>query len=393
MHPAVRRQVGRLHRWLGLGLGGLYVLLGLSGSLLVFYPEIDRLLNPATQAAEPMRPLPAIDAVIAVLRQAEPGRDGPWRIELPLTPDSPYYARYYRPEETEQRAFAPLMLSIDPATLAVTSRRFWGEYPVTWIYDLHYTLLWDRSGRTLLAVIGIALVLLLASGVALWWPSGRRVPAALSIRRNAASPRRIYDLHTVIAVWTLPLSAVLLTTGLLLEKPAWFKPAIESLAPLTPYYDAHDEQALAGPPAVSGQSAIETAQEIFPGATLRWIETPGRGHPAWRVQMAQASEPGQRFPRSQVWVDAQSGAVLAVRDPRRNTSADTLMDWLHPLHNGEAFGLPGRIAVCIAGLLPLIAFATGVVRWRQKALARHRARHGNGQTIADGQKSRMTPNG
>jgi uncharacterized iron-regulated membrane protein len=29
----------RLHRWLGLGLGAVFVLLGLTGSLLVFYTE------------------------------------------------------------------------------------------------------------------------------------------------------------------------------------------------------------------------------------------------------------------------------------------------------------------------------------------------------------------
>ena len=35
----LRRWVRRVHLWLGLGLGGLFVLLGLTGSVLVFYPE------------------------------------------------------------------------------------------------------------------------------------------------------------------------------------------------------------------------------------------------------------------------------------------------------------------------------------------------------------------
>ena len=41
-----RRAWLRLHRLLGLGLGAAFVLLGLSGSLLVFYVEIDRMVEP-----------------------------------------------------------------------------------------------------------------------------------------------------------------------------------------------------------------------------------------------------------------------------------------------------------------------------------------------------------
>ena len=42
-----RRGWVRLHRALGLWLGAAFVLLGLSGSLLVFYVEIDRVIEPA----------------------------------------------------------------------------------------------------------------------------------------------------------------------------------------------------------------------------------------------------------------------------------------------------------------------------------------------------------
>ena len=41
-----RAALTALHRWLGLGLGLLFVLLGATGSLLVFYVEADRALNP-----------------------------------------------------------------------------------------------------------------------------------------------------------------------------------------------------------------------------------------------------------------------------------------------------------------------------------------------------------
>src|SRR5690606_13820535 len=42
----LRRGVAVFHRWLGLALGAFVVFVGLTGSLIVFQPEIDRWLNP-----------------------------------------------------------------------------------------------------------------------------------------------------------------------------------------------------------------------------------------------------------------------------------------------------------------------------------------------------------
>ena len=43
---AMRRWVRRLHLWLGLGLGLLFAVIGLTGSALVFYTGIDAVLHP-----------------------------------------------------------------------------------------------------------------------------------------------------------------------------------------------------------------------------------------------------------------------------------------------------------------------------------------------------------
>ena len=76
-----------------------------------------------------------------------------------------------------------------------------------------------------------------------------------------------------------------------------------------------------------------------------------------------------------VWVDRYSGAVLATADPLTAGGGDTLINWLHPLHSGEAFGLTGRIVVALAGLLCPLLLLTGGRRWLQKRTAA-RARQG-----------------
>ena len=221
-----------LHQWTGLSLGLIFVLLGLSGSWLAFYPELDQLLHPEQVAAPGAGAIP-LAPVVAALRAAEPGRPGPWRIELPRWEGAPIGARYYHPAETRERHFAPLMLTLDPHSLRLSRKYFWGEDPSTWIYDLHYTLLLGDLGRTLLGGVAGLLLLLLLSGLLLWWPRPGRWRGALSIKAGAVWKRRIYDWHVKPGVYTLVLMLPLTLTGLMLVVPHWFAPLIEGLGPVS----------------------------------------------------------------------------------------------------------------------------------------------------------------
>lgn len=376
MRPALRFNQRKLralthtaHKWVGLTLGLLFALLGLTGSLLVFYPELDLAFNPQRAASRAVE-ITTYAPIIKTLRQSEPSRPGTWRIELPTADNAPINARYYKPAETAQRAFAPLIVTLDPATLRLTSQRFWGDDVFTWLYDLHYSLLLEENGKTVLGIAAILVLLLLLSGLYLWWPASGNWKGALSIKSSAAWKRRIYDLHAKPGVYSLLLVATLTATGLLLVVPGWFTPGIERLSPLAHLYHGNG-QPMPQAPQITADAAVRIAHERFPAATVRWIHTPGPEQDFWRIQMRQPGEPNRRFPRTNVWIDAATGDILAIRNPQQNSAGDTLMDWLHPLHNGEAFGLPGRIIAFACGLLPLLALVTGFIRWRHKVRPSH----------------------
>jgi uncharacterized iron-regulated membrane protein len=85
--------------------------------------------------------------------------------------------------------------------------------------------------------------------------------------------------------------------------------------------------------------------------------------------LRQPGEVGTRFPRTNVWIDATDGRILATRDPTHNSGGDIFMDWLHPLHSGEAFGLAGRLIILLSGIVPILLLITGSIRWLQKKRA------------------------
>jgi uncharacterized iron-regulated membrane protein len=274
-----------------------------------------------------------------------------------------------KPVETQGQAFAPLVVTQSPVSGEVLGGRLWGQYLVTWLYDLHYSLLLDRTGFTVVAVIGLASMVLMLMGLALWWPSRQRRAQAFRIRWRGSAQQWVYDLHAVVGVCVLPVWLLVAGTGVMLAEPDWFRPTMQRVSPISRAPNVSEPGFEVSQLAVNAEQAIALARQRFPDAELRWLETPGAGRPVWRVQMWQAFEPGRRFPKTQVWVDARSGVVLAVQDPATRSASDAVLAWLHPLHDGEFLGLAGRVAVLLAGLLWVLSVATGLVRWWHKRRA------------------------
>lgn len=362
----------QFHLWPGLLLGLVFALLGLSGSLLCFYPELDLWLNPAQRVRTAAAAPPVLQPAVERLQYRYPDYRGAWRLEMPLAADRPLNVRYYGPPETAGRGFAPFMATLDPATLEVTSARFWGDYAMTWLYDLHYTLLLDKPGRLAVGVVGLAALLSLASGLYLWWPAPGRWRAALAWRLRPGRLRATYDAHVLAGAYGLVVLLALAFSGTLLALPEYANPLVEALSPLSRRAPVASTPQPGQAP-ISADAAVAAAQAALPGGVLRWVETPAGPTGSYRVNLWRAGDPGHRFPRSNVWIDAYSGAVLAVRDWNRQSAGDTFLAWQHPLHNGEAFGLPGRLAACVGGLLPSLLWVTGLMRWRQKRQARQKS--------------------
>ncbi|NBQ89212.1 MAG: PepSY domain-containing protein, partial [Betaproteobacteria bacterium] len=209
----------RVHLALGLMLGGFFVLLGLTGSLLVFYVDLDAWMHPAAQVGE-RAPL---QAFTERLRAEFPSRNGPWRLELPADAQRPLTARYYKPVERAHRDFAPLLVTLDPVTAQVLRERFWGDDLLTFVYDLHYTLLLDRAGRWTVGALGLGLLCSVSSGLWLWWPRRGQWRRALRVKPRDGAARAVYDLHVAGGVYGAVLLLVLAITGAVLALPEFIE--------------------------------------------------------------------------------------------------------------------------------------------------------------------------
>lgn len=352
-----------IHRWLGLTAGLLFVLLGLTGSVLVFHRAIDEWLNPElllTQGSGPRRPLAEIIAA------AEAAYDGPASgaaaVTAPRVANGVWLVWFQSGEEDELR-FTQVL--VDPYTAEVRGQRVWGEYLTTWIYRLHFQLLAGRPGGVVVGVAGLVLVVSCVSGVWLWWPLLRHSwRAAFAIRRGA---RQIYDLHKTTGALSAGLLVLIAFTGVYMAFPEWVKPLVTTFSRETPPVEGLKPASGARRQAISPDRAIEIARGLFPDARFDHLH-PAGPEGVYEVALRQPGEVQQSFGRTQVFIDPYTAKVLAVRDPNRFTFADSFIAWQYPLHNGEAFGLAGRWVVFFLGLTPTLLYLTGAwVWWKRRS--------------------------
>lgn len=366
----IRGIVRRIHLWLGLSLGALFVLAGLTGSLLVFYPRIDAALHPEIVVTTPAAPV-SWERAYQTVRTAYPDKLGPWRFEV-TGGASAIPTRYYNPPERAGEDFAPMLVWLSPDGGAVLRRDYWGDSAMTWVYNLHYRLLIGPVGEVVMGYAGLAILVLLLSGLWAWWPRAGQWQKALALKRGAAPIRALYDWHKLTGLVSIALSLMLVGTGVMLALP------VESNAVLAPALGPVDTPvwpatAMRGR-LVSVDAAIARAQAALPQARVAWIETPDVAGGVYVLRMQQPGDPSPRFPHSFVFVDAASGAVLDKVDAQLAGPLTTVNNWLHALHDGSAGGLVLRWLVLVAGLAPLGLFATGVLRWQKRRGVRQSGR-------------------
>ncbi|NOT13813.1 MAG: PepSY domain-containing protein [Methylococcaceae bacterium] len=363
----------KIHLWLGLSIGAVWVLMGITGSINVFRWDIDEWLNPVLVVAHPGASPQSLDSILETLRAAHPGRTGTWSLEMPRHRAGMVMARHFQTQSNGDTEV--LFVSVNPYTADIVANRFYSDFGflVTWIYDLHSTFFLGDTGSYLSGVFGLLLMVSLGIGVYLWWPRTGKFRQALTLKRHASSERLNYDIHKLFGIYGLLVLFTVAFSGACLVFSEYVRPAVAWLSPVYGGFNPQPPppEGLKSMPtsqskSISLELAMSIAKHVFPEAEVRFIKTPANTEGFYGIQMRQPHEASLFFTSTSVWIDQYSGKVLAIRDPSQFTTGETFLNLMWPLHNGEALGLIGRILVCITGFIPLILYITGIVRWLQK---------------------------
>lgn len=98
---------------------------------------------------------------------------------------------------------------------------------IEWLVDLHDNLLARSTGRILNGVGGMLVILLVVTGLVIWWPGWRRVGTSLRLGKPEASRRFSRQLHNVLGVVSCLLLLTWAVTAVYFAFPELFERSID----------------------------------------------------------------------------------------------------------------------------------------------------------------------
>jgi len=368
----------KVHRYIGLFLGAIFVVVGLTGSVLAFWQTIDEWLNkdimivgvPPGEAS-----LRSLDAILAAANAAAPPHGKPMLVTMPRHSSAAVSITYS--VSTQDKQPDQYEIFVNPYIAEATGQRFLQHADsvlsmplIRTIISLHASLLFGDDRRYVVGIPAIFLLVSLTAGIYLWWPRNRNWRHALSIKWGATPVRLTYDVHKTTGLYLYVVLTIVLFSGIYMI----FKPEVQSLvgmfSPVRGEPKDLKSKPLPGQPPLGLDVAAKIADKVFPVGKLHWIFLPQGRDGVYVVGEQEDEEPNRWATYRNVTIDQYSGEILYVQDRAKFSAGERFLEWQYPLHCGEAFGDAGRAFIFALGFVPLILYVTGFMRWRQKRRVR-----------------------
>ena len=329
-----------IHRWLGLTVGTLALVLGLTGAILAFDP-----VQQAWQAPAAPGDL-SVAALVGRVARTVPGME-----EIRHLPSGAIVVFSFDGDQAQASY-------VDPADGRVLGPWQPSALP-RWVKNLHRSLLLGDAGRWGAAGIALAMALICISALVLllrrmggWRRLAARVRGSLAQRLHVLTGRVVLALLLLTSLTALTMSAS--TLGLV-ALDAGVEPDVVSVVSV-----------VAGQPALQALAGAQLPLlQSLAVRDLRKLNFPDAADPedTWKVATNQG----------EVWIDRYSGQTLATQN---TTFAQDVYDWALVLHTGEG-AWPWAVVLALVGASVLLFWWSGMVIWWQ---ARRQAPHITGSS-------------
>ena len=368
----------QIHLWIGVGLTLVLIPLSVSGALLVWHDQLDRMLEPArfavtgpatrplTDYAEAARTVLAPNEPVASIRLPEHDGD-PIIVSAPMSFEGKAKPKGRPPQHT---------VWVDPGAATVLDHGSSADGFSRFMHVLHGNLFIPEVGRKVVGWLGWLMLVSCLTGLWLWWP--RRGPVLNGLKWNR-SPLFTGKLHHVVGFWiALPL-AVLSFTGAYISFPQTMKAAVAPFVGAPPAGDRAEgergpgkgkgktgERPQGGPgprPAPLAQTALDPDQAVDAAAALR---------PAPGLPLAQVAWPTVRKAEWTItWREGERSVEVTVDDatgqarikPREADAAQGVARLMRRIHDGVGLGLFWQTIIFLGGIAPAVLGITGVIMW------------------------------
>lgn len=361
-----RKALFQVHLWIGACIGLYLIAICISGSLLVFEPN---LLNDTPHLPHASMHGPATwDQVVQTALKAHPGT-----------------TLSYIDMRSLNRRVVPVGLNLHGQTLIVYIDSFTNHivgqeilqqkhWFVEFMESLHNQLALGAEGATANGIGGALLFVMAITGIVLWWPGIRSWKRALAINWRARWARINWDLHSAFGFWCFLLIAMWGISGAYFIFPKPFDRAIQVFSPMPSMHQLPSDWS-PGAPTLSVGQYIRRAQRMYPHDKLAYVFM-DLNRPHGEVQVYLSRNPSVPMPllEDEIVFQPATAAVLSNTSSARWTPGERLSISIYSVHFGNFAGLPGQIIWAILGLVPVLLIVTGYIMWWNRVLKKQWAK-------------------
>ena len=360
-HSRLRFWIFQIHLYSGLTLGLMATVVGLTGSYIVYKPEMERLsAGPIAkvEAAGDPRPLSELYrlAQSATRKKVE-------RLYIWGGPRAAWAFRASRGGAEREYVYVDQYRG-----------RVQGIYPMDgtwlqWIYDLHGEILVGKAGLIANGIGALLLLVMCLTGALVWWPGAARIGQGFRYHWGAKWQIQNYDLHKVLGIVSLLILAVIAFTGAFYAFPESYGRMFRQLTRSATVPRSPESRIPTVHLAASTDAVFSAAKAAIPGGELTVLTWPANARGAFS---ARERLPGDwaRLGDQYVYIDQYSAAVLRADISHRLPRAARILLIMSPLHYGTFAGTATRWLWILMGLVPGILSITGFLMWWNRVVAR-----------------------
>jgi uncharacterized iron-regulated membrane protein len=364
MRSALYRTIWRWHFYAGLFVMPFIAVLAVSGTVYLFKPQIERWEERAFQN------LPTVNVVKPDVQVAAALRSNPGATlssyRLPVITGDAALVHLKLADATMRDVFVSpqgqVLGAIDPENRIIAIDR-----------KIHGQLLLGKRGSWLVELAASWAIVIILSGLFLWWPRDATGLAGVAWPRLRSSKRVFWrDLHAVTGFWIAGLALVLLVSGLPWAS-VWgdaFKAVRGAVSQDWTTggreHVEHDHMAMmsgdAAPLSLTMLNMIAAKAETATLAFPVLIEPPGKHGAVWTVK----SDAQNRPLRATITYDAATGTERSHQVFANRPLADRIVGYGIAWHEGQLFGWINQAIGVFTALSLLTLMASGFVMWRRR---------------------------
>jgi uncharacterized iron-regulated membrane protein len=344
------------HAAIGLLAGALLYLVSLSGTVAVFFEELQRIEQPKAPEMAAIAPVAVQRAVEAVMAR-EAGKPPTTHLYVHL----PVEALPRTTITTDTQA-----VHVDAAgRLAGPEAIAWSDFVVA----LHYTLnLPALVGITIVGALGVMMLTLSLSGVI---AHPRIFRDAFRLRARDKGGLGLADWHNRLSVWTLPFTIAIAVTGAVIGMASITAYAIGTTSyggnledVYAPIFGAEGKADKSRAPAPNVAAALDQMRAAYPGLHVTYLTLHDPGTAGQHIQIL--GEHDRRLIFGEYYNFDAQGRFHGAAGLAEGTLGQQAAASNYRLHFGNFGGVPVKLAYFVLGLILTIICATGTYIWLGK---------------------------